>query len=97
MKTMRKPKIQLAVIDMAGTRLSPTTGWWSAHSMRLATAAGLPEDGPDREQARQYVLDTMGQSKIVVFRPCSAPRNWRNGPTPDERAYADLIANGRRP
>lgn len=33
-----------------------------------ATAVGIPADGAEREQARRYVLDTMGQSKIEVFR-----------------------------
>ncbi|UFT00346.1 phosphonatase-like hydrolase [Nocardia huaxiensis] len=33
-----------------------------------ATAAGIPPEGTEREGARQYVIDTMGQSKIVVFR-----------------------------
>ncbi|WP_242676915.1 phosphonatase-like hydrolase [Rhodococcus sp. ABRD24] len=32
------------------------------------TAAGLAPTGPEADAARQYVLDTMGQSKIVVFR-----------------------------
>ncbi|PRC50866.1 haloacid dehalogenase, partial [Mycobacterium sp. ITM-2017-0098] len=30
-----------------------------------AEAGGLPDSGPEREHARQYVLDTMGQSKIT--------------------------------
>ena len=33
-----------------------------------ATAGGLAASGPQRDHARQYVLDTMGQSKITVFR-----------------------------
>lgn len=33
-----------------------------------AEAGGLPAEGPEADAARQYVLDTMGQSKIVVFR-----------------------------
>ncbi|KZM75157.1 haloacid dehalogenase [Nocardia terpenica] len=33
-----------------------------------ATAAGIPADGPERDAARAYVVETMGQSKITVFR-----------------------------
>ncbi|GAB5896696.1 phosphonatase-like hydrolase [Mycolicibacterium mageritense] len=92
---MRKPKIQLAVIDMAGTTVADDGLVVSAFDA-AATAAGLPEDGPDREQARQYVLDTMGQSKIVVFRALFGTEELaQRANTEFERAYADLIANGR--
>ncbi|BBX32633.1 hydrolase [Mycolicibacterium mageritense DSM 44476 = CIP 104973] len=92
---MRKPKIQLAVIDMAGTTVADDGLVVSAFDA-AATAAGLPEDGPDREQARQYVLDTMGQSKIVVFRALFGTEELaQRANTEFERAYADLIANGQ--
>ncbi|MFD7845140.1 phosphonatase-like hydrolase, partial [Nocardia sp. NPDC059764] len=32
------------------------------------TAAGVPTEGPEREAARKFVQDTMGQSKIWCFR-----------------------------
>jgi phosphoglycolate phosphatase len=64
---MSEKSIQLAVIDMAGTTVADD-GLVVASFEAAATAAGLPETGPEREHARQYVLDTMGQSKIVVFR-----------------------------
>ncbi|BBY27428.1 phosphonatase-like hydrolase [Mycolicibacterium sediminis] len=60
-------EIQLAVIDMAGTTVADDGLVVSAFDA-AATAVGLPTDGPERDRARQYVLDTMGQSKIVVFR-----------------------------
>ena len=60
-------EIQLAVLDMAGTTVADD-GLVVSSFEAAATAAGLPETGPDRDHARQYVLDTMGQSKIVVFR-----------------------------
>jgi phosphonatase-like hydrolase len=60
-------EIQLAVVDMAGTTVADDGLVVSSFEV-AATAAGLPEAGPERERARQYVLDTMGQSKIVVFR-----------------------------
>lgn len=66
-KTLSEQDIQLAVIDMAGTTVADD-GLVVASFEAAATAAGLPETGPEREHAREYVLDTMGQSKITVFR-----------------------------
>ncbi|QBS40314.1 phosphonatase-like hydrolase [Nocardia sp. CS682] len=59
--------IQLVVLDMAGTTVADG-GLVLRAFEAAATAAGIAADGPEREQARQYVLDTMGQSKIAVFR-----------------------------
>lgn len=59
--------IQVAVIDMAGTTVADDGLVVSSFEV-AATAAGMPADGAERDHARQYVLDTMGQSKIVVFR-----------------------------
>ncbi|MFJ2839005.1 MULTISPECIES: phosphonatase-like hydrolase [Nocardia] len=59
--------IQLAVLDMAGTTVADG-GLVLRAFEAAATAAGIEPDGPRREQARRYVLDTMGQSKIEVFR-----------------------------
>ncbi|MEU8900163.1 phosphonatase-like hydrolase [Nocardia sp. NPDC048505] len=59
--------IQLAVFDMAGTTVADG-GLVVRAFDAAATEAGLDPAGPRREHARQYVLDTMGQSKIVVFR-----------------------------
>ena len=64
---MSDKTIQLAVIDMAGTTVADD-GLVVSSFEAAATAAGKPEDGAERKHARQYVLDTMGQSKIVVFR-----------------------------
>ncbi len=64
---MSDKQIELAVLDMAGTTVADGGLVLRAFDA-AATAAGLPEDGPDREAARTYVLDTMGQSKITVFR-----------------------------
>ncbi|MBL1079024.1 phosphonatase-like hydrolase [Nocardia sp. 2] len=54
-------------MDMAGTTVADG-GLVLRAFEEAATAAGIPETGPEREGARQYVIDTMGQSKIVVFR-----------------------------
>ncbi|TSD46734.1 phosphonatase-like hydrolase [Rhodococcus sp. KBS0724] len=59
--------ITLAVLDMAGTTVADD-GLVLRAFAAAAQAGGLPVDGPEADAARQYVLDTMGQSKIVVFR-----------------------------
>ncbi|WP_311053613.1 phosphonatase-like hydrolase [Rhodococcus qingshengii] len=59
--------ITLAVLDMAGTTVADD-GLVLRAFAAAAEAGGLPAEGPEAEAARQYVLDTMGQSKIVVFR-----------------------------
>ncbi|WP_422749076.1 phosphonatase-like hydrolase [Mycobacterium sp. WMMD1722] len=59
--------IELAVLDMAGTTVKDD-GLVIRAFDEAATAVGLAEDGADRDAARRYVLDTMGQSKIDVFR-----------------------------
>jgi phosphonatase-like hydrolase len=61
-----------------------------------ATAVGVPESGPERESARQYVLDTMGQSKISVFRALFGAEDLaRQANAAFERAYEQLIDEGR--
>ncbi|MGV9678279.1 phosphonatase-like hydrolase [Nocardia sp. NPDC003482] len=64
---MSDKRIELAVLDMAGTTVADGGLVLRAFDA-AATAVGLPESGTDRETARAYVLDTMGQSKITVFR-----------------------------
>jgi phosphonatase-like hydrolase len=59
--------IELVVLDMAGTTVADDGLVLRAFDA-AATAVGLPADGPERDDARQYVIDTMGQSKIEVFR-----------------------------
>ncbi|MEV0076964.1 phosphonatase-like hydrolase [Nocardia neocaledoniensis] len=59
--------IQLAVLDMAGTTVADG-GLVLRAFEEAATAAGIEPEGPRREAARRYVVDTMGQSKIEVFR-----------------------------
>jgi phosphoglycolate phosphatase len=86
--------IQLAVIDMAGTTVADD-GLVVRAFEAAASAAGLPEYGPEREQARQYVLDTMGQSKISVFRALFDTEELAlRANAAFEQAYADLIADG---
>ena len=87
--------IQLAVIDMAGTTVADEGLVVSAFEM-AATAVGVPEAGPERERARQYVLDTMGQSKISVFRALFGGDDVaQQANAAFERAYEQLIDEGR--
>lgn len=59
--------ITLAVLDMAGTTVADD-GLVLRAFAAAAEAGGLPAQGTEADAARRYVLDTMGQSKIVVFR-----------------------------
>lgn len=63
----RTPVVELVVLDMAGTTVTDD-GLVLAAFDAAATAVGLPDTGTERADARRYVLDTMGQSKIEVFR-----------------------------
>lgn len=86
--------IQLAVIDMAGTTVADD-GLVVTAFEAAATAAGLPDSGPEREQARQYVIDTMGQSKITVFRALFGDEDRaQQANRAFEKAYDDLIDTG---
>ncbi len=65
--TLSHNDIELAVLDMAGTTVADGGLVLRAFDA-AATAAGIPATGPEREAARRYVVDTMGRSKITVFR-----------------------------
>lgn len=92
---MQHNDIQLAVIDMAGTTVADDGLVVEAFEV-AAQAGGLPAEGPAREEARQYVLDTMGQSKITVFRALFGDEpTAQRANAAFEDAYAALIAAGR--
>ena len=87
--------IQLAVIDMAGTTVADD-GLVVAAFEAAATTLGVPEDGGERDSMRTYVLDTMGQSKISVFRALfGAEDRAQQANAAFERAYDALIEQGR--
>jgi phosphonatase-like hydrolase len=87
--------IQLAVIDMAGTTVDDDGLVVNAFEA-AATAAGMPGSGPERESARQYVLDTMGQSKISVFRALFGGEALaQQANSAFEIAYEQLVDEGR--
>jgi phosphoglycolate phosphatase len=92
---MSSKEIQLAVVDMAGTTVADD-GLVVASFEAAANAVGLSADGPEREHARQYVLDTMGQSKIVVFRALfGSEERAQQANAAFEAAYEAEIDNGR--
>lgn len=92
---MQSKQIQVAVIDMAGTTVADD-GLVVSSFEAAATAADLPETGPERDHARQYVLDTMGQSKIAVFRALFGTEELaRRANVAFEAAYEGEIDNGR--
>ena len=86
--------IQLAAIDMAGTTVADDGLVVSAFES-AATAVGVPGSGAERDNARQYVLDTMGQSKIGVFRALfETEERAQQANAAFERAYEQLIDEG---
>ncbi len=92
---MQHEPIQLAVVDMAGTTVMDDGLVVNAFEA-AATAVGVPESGPERERARQYVLDTMGQSKISVFRALFGSEELaQQANAAFERAYEQLIDEGK--
>jgi phosphoglycolate phosphatase len=87
--------IQVAVLDMAGTTVADD-GLVVSSFEAAATAAGMPETGAERERARRYVIDTMGQSKIVVFRALFGTEELaRRANAAFESAYEAEIDDGR--
>ena len=94
-KSLSNNHIQVVVVDMAGTTVADD-GLVVGSFEAAATAAGLPEGGAERERARRYVLDTMGQSKIAVFRTLfGAEELAQRANAAFESAYEAAIDNGR--
>ncbi|MEV0683624.1 phosphonatase-like hydrolase [Nocardia sp. NPDC050378] len=88
---MHHNNIQLAVLDMAGTTVADG-GLVLRAFEEAATAVGIESDGPRREAARRYVLDTMGQSKIEVFRALLGDEDAaQTGNRAFEAAYDALV------
>lgn len=86
--------ITLAVLDMAGTTVADD-GLVLRAFAAAAEAGGLPAEGPEADAPRQYVLDTMGQSKIVVFRAIFGDENRAQAANAAfETTYDSLIDQG---
>jgi phosphoglycolate phosphatase len=91
---MAGTRIQLAVVDMAGTTVADD-GLVVKAFEAAASAVGVPETGAQRERARRYVLDTMGQSKIAVFRALFGTEDQaQHANAAFETAYSGLIDDG---
>ncbi len=91
--------IRLVCLDMAGTTVEDGGAVLAAFHAALP-AAGLHPDTPEHEAAVRYALDTMGQSKIDVFRALTGGDEQRAAHANQafEAAYAQsLTADGVRP
>lgn len=87
--------ITLVVFDMAGTTVEDS-GLVQQSFLAADSYAGLSKTEADREDMLRYVSDTMGQSKIVVFRHL-ARGNEEQAQAANkefERCYAQLVAEG---
>lgn len=65
--------IRLACIDMAGTTVRDDGAVMDAFSAAM-DAVGIVDGTPERKRAVGYTIETMGQSKIEVFRTLTGDR-----------------------
>jgi phosphonatase-like hydrolase len=89
------PKVGLVVFDMAGTTVEDT-GLVRQSFIAADEHAGLSKTAADREEMLRYVAETMGQSKIVVFRHLSRGNEEQAQAANKafEHCYAQLVAEG---
>jgi len=88
--------IELVVFDMAGTTVQDA-GLVEQSFLAADTHAGLSRTDEDRRRMLDYVAETMGQSKIVVFRHL-AHGNEEQAQAANkefERTYAALVEDGQ--
>ncbi|WP_433565616.1 phosphonatase-like hydrolase [Nocardia sp. CA-151230] len=94
---MSDKQIELAVLDMAGTTVADD-GLVERAFEAAITAAGVPAEGPEREAARTFVQDTMGQSKIWCFRTLLGDEDRAQlANRAFEAAYAEFAEAGVNP
>ncbi|MGW5106777.1 phosphonatase-like hydrolase [Nocardia sp. NPDC004123] len=94
---MSDKQIELAVLDMAGTTVADD-GLVERAFEAAITAAGVPAEGPEREAARTFVRDTMGQSKIRCFRTLLGDEDRAQlANRAFEAAYAEFAEAGVNP
>ncbi|MFJ7587991.1 phosphonatase-like hydrolase [Streptomyces sp. NPDC097617] len=85
---------KLVVLDMAGTTVADG-GLVERAFERAAERTGVEPGTPDHAEKRQYVLDTMGESKISVFRHLFGTEELaRRANTAFEEAYGELVDGG---
>jgi phosphonatase-like hydrolase len=87
--------ITLVVLDMAGTTVSDD-GTVERAFLAADAAVGLAADDAGRRDMLQYVRDTMGYSKIVVFRHLANGDEdlARRANAAFESAYREIVASG---
>lgn len=88
--------VQLVVFDMAGTTVEDS-GLVQQAFLAADEHAGLSRDPGERDSMLRYVSETMGQSKIEVFRHLSAgnEEQAQDANKAFERCYARLVEEGR--
>lgn len=88
--------IDLVVFDMAGTTVEDT-GLVRQSFIAADDHAGLSKTAADRDEMLRYVSDTMGQSKIDVFRHLSRGNEEQAQAANKEfeRCYGQLVADGQ--
>ena len=92
---MTSSNIGLVVFDMAGTTVQDS-GLVQQSFLAADDHAGLSKTPADREEMLRYVADTMGQSKIVVFRHLSRgdEEQAQAANKEFERCYGQLVTDG---
>lgn len=86
--------IQMVAFDMAGTTVQDGGAVMSAFA-RAMDEIGIAEGTEERADATQYTLDTMGQSKIEVFRHITGSEaRAHEANAAFEAAYLDVIRGG---
>ncbi|MEU6315637.1 phosphonatase-like hydrolase [Streptomyces sp. NPDC047014] len=85
---------KLVVLDMAGTTVSDG-GLVERAFERAAAHLGVEAGTPDHAEKLRYVLDTMGESKISVFRHLfGTEERARRANAAFEEAYGELVDGG---
>ncbi|QEO14452.1 phosphonatase-like hydrolase [Agromyces intestinalis] len=84
--------VELVVLDLAGTTVRDD-GLVERAFVLAAERAGIAPEGEARDTALRYVRDTMGQSKIEVFRALTGDEEAAQRANAEfEAAYAELVA-----
>lgn len=97
MRTVSKqhPDVRLVVLDMAGTTVADG-GLVERAFSRAAERLGVEPGSADHEKKLQYVRDTMGESKITVFRALFGDEELAGRANAAfEAAYGELVDGGR--